>query len=158
MTLNECHLPDEYVDAMVSYDSSGSKESTPPEDLIGSLVTFPWFGSNGKATKKTPHATNNFDLLKSCHLPDEYDEVVIFLKPQSQVGEMKIRQKIIIKQRTYEETQSSNPSRLLDLFMLEALRFQLWAAVDEKSQTKTDDSNALSRRKVSLEMVESRIQ
>jgi hypothetical protein len=75
MALNECHLPDEYVDAMVSYDSSGSEESSPPQDLIGSLVA--WFGSNDNATKKTPNATNSFFLLNDCHLPDEYVDVVL---------------------------------------------------------------------------------
>lgn len=91
-------------------------QSTLPEDLIGSIVTFPWFESLGKAIKKTPHATNNFDSLKSCQLPDEYDEVVIFLKAQSQAGEMRIRQKMIIKQeRTRKRKAPSRHDRSISL-------------------------------------------
>jgi hypothetical protein len=62
MALNECHLPDEYVDAMVSYDSSGREESSPVEDLIGSVITFPWLGSNDSATEKYRPVMNDISL------------------------------------------------------------------------------------------------
>jgi hypothetical protein len=112
MTLNECHLPDEYVDAMVSYDSSRSEENTPPKDRIGSLVTFPWFGSNENATQNAHHATHSVLLLNDCHLPDEYVDVVLSSYGTDSSGRNEDPSEKNLRSK-YKETQSSKPSRLL---------------------------------------------
>jgi hypothetical protein len=76
MALNECHLPDEYVDALVSYDSSGSEVTSPIEDIIMSVISIPWLGNNDNATEKLGPTTNDI-FLNDCHLPDDYVDVVL---------------------------------------------------------------------------------
>jgi hypothetical protein len=76
MTLNECHFPDEYVDAIVSYYPSDSEASSPIEDFIASIITFAGHANNGNATEKPCPATGDI-FLNDCHLPDDYVDAVI---------------------------------------------------------------------------------
>jgi hypothetical protein len=155
VVLKECHLPDEYVDAMVSYDYGGSEVSSPVEYPIGCVITLPWLESNDSTTKKHRPFMNEI-FLSDCHLPDDYVDVVLasFATDQNErsddLSAMNVKRKC-------EETTSAEPSPSPDGSMEGLAKIMstdpkanessrdsklAWVLADEASKAKKDDSYA----------------
>ena len=157
LTLNDYHLPDEYVDGLVSYNSSGREESSPVEDVIRSIAAFPWLGNNDHFTEMSHHAANDI-MLNDCHLPDEYVDAVLSsygTRPRHERNKNPSAKNLKTK---CEETESSEPSRSLDHFMNNLNKIisaessrnikHPWVA-DKSSHGKKDDSCEFALKKES---------
>jgi hypothetical protein len=112
VALNECHLPDEYLDAIFSYDFSRSEVSSPIEDLVESFINSFWLGSNDSTTKKHGPVMNEI-VLRDWHLPDDYVDVILSsftTNPSASKSAKHVKS-------GGEQTISAEPSRSIDRSM-----------------------------------------
>ena len=75
--LNECDLPDEYIDAVVSFDAETIEE--PPSvgsTILRSLVPHHWLQSDNTVKTTEDHSHVNDMKLSEVDLPDEYVDAV----------------------------------------------------------------------------------
>jgi hypothetical protein len=153
MALSECHLPDEYVDAIFSYDSSRNEVSSPIGDLIGSVITSFWLGSNDSTTKEHRPVMNEI-CLNDCHLPDDYVDVVLSSFSATNPSERRSATnfKFHCKERTSAEPSPSfdrSMERLVRVISTDSKANESssssklsWVFADEASKAKKDDSYA----------------